>query len=70
MQQKSVSGVREFLGAGLIEGFQHLRYVPTARQFSKEAQDLAERAAERELISVYKLIDLSRLQVLLEAASR
>jgi hypothetical protein len=65
---EGVHGVREFLGAGVLEGYTRLLYVSTASQFSREAQELARRAVEKELVVAYQLFDVSVLRTLLEAA--
>jgi hypothetical protein len=69
-RSERVEQIREFLGAGMVEGYNHLLFVSTARKFSKGARDFARRAIEKELVAAYDLIDLAGLQALLESDRR
>ena len=58
-----VMQVREFLGASLVEGFDHLMYVSTADHFSSGqagAQQFANDAVARRVVESFELVDRHR----------
>ncbi len=56
-----VSGIREFVGAMLLQDFVKGIFVSTAPRFSLKAQALADRAKDRKLVEYIDLVDSERL---------
>jgi Restriction endonuclease len=62
-----VSGVREFLGAGLLQEYQHLMYVTTASRFSKDATLVAQKSEKLGLVQKFELLDITMLTEILRS---
>jgi predicted helicase len=58
---ESVQGVREFVGAMVLQGYVNGLFVSTAPRFSRQAAHTVRLAAERKLVEQISLIDSSRL---------
>jgi restriction system protein len=58
---EGVSGIREFLGAMMLDGAVRGLFVSTARRFSKQAKSASQRAQSLGLIEKIQLIDATRL---------
>lgn len=58
---ESVQGIREFVGAMVLQGFVNGLYVTTAPRFSLRARRTARLAEDRRLVESIDLIDSSRL---------
>jgi len=54
---ESVSSIREFLGAIMLNSSKHGIYVTTADHFSKMSQDAKHLALERNLVKQFELVD-------------
>lgn len=63
---EGVGGIREFLGAAMLQGFDNLMYVTTARKFSKDAEDAAQDSKDLGLVERFELISIDKLQALLK----
>jgi Restriction endonuclease len=61
---EGVRGIREFLGAALLQDFRRLIYVTNAGRFSAAATEAAKRAVNRGLVDQYDLISFDILQSL------
>jgi hypothetical protein len=61
---EGVRGIREFLGAGLLQGFRHLIYATNAGRYSASATGAAKDAVAKGLVERYDLISLDTLQSL------
>ena len=68
-----VMQVREFLGASLVEGFDHLIYVSTADHFSSGhagAERFAKDAVDRRVVESFELVDRHRFLRMLGLVTR
>jgi hypothetical protein len=59
---EGVRGIREFLGAALLQDFSHLIYVTNAERYSKEAKNAAKLAMHKGLVQKFDLISLDKLK--------
>lgn len=58
---EGVSGIREFLGAMMLDGAVHGLFVSTARRFSKQAESITQRAKDLGLVEKIELVNSERL---------
>jgi restriction endonuclease Mrr len=58
---ESVQGIREFVGAMLLQGFVRGLFVTTAPRFSLRARRTAQLAEDRKLVESIELVDSARL---------